>query len=181
VPEAGRLWSDALRDVPADVTSDVIEDGNRRWAFTALGTTATVWSFDGEAWGRERRIPLALPATNLNGRIVTTDLTGDGHGDALIPLLGNGFVGTVLSNDGGDWRVIPFAWHGTSADSLDNVEVQGRDLVTYENVCDPSCADGAADEVTWVYDVASASFVEHDRVQVSASSTASSTSDGPTR
>ena len=46
------------------------------------GTTATVWSFDGQAWGRERRSPLTLPATNLNGRIVTTDLTGDGHGDA---------------------------------------------------------------------------------------------------
>jgi hypothetical protein len=167
-PNVAELWSDVVREVPADASSAVIEDGDRRWAVTALATTATIWSWDGETWGRYRRLPLVLPATDLKGPIVTADLTGDRRADALVPMLGNGFFGGVLSNHDGEWRIIHFSWaDGGSAAYLENLEVQGRDLVTYENVCDPSCAHGAADEVVWVYDSKTDSFVEQERVEVS--------------
>ena len=148
---AATAWKTVASELTLDTSrSPIAHDGAQFEAATASGQTADLWSFDGTTWGRSESI--ALPFAITHGSIApepirVQDVTGDRRPDFIIGMVLNGPVSSVLSNDGGPWRLIPF----NTDVAVPDLRVQGRDLVNYDQRCVPDCASGPTVEYRWKF------------------------------
>ncbi|HVA08748.1 MAG TPA: hypothetical protein VNG12_18595 [Acidimicrobiales bacterium] len=104
---------------------------------------------------------------NYAGLTITdADVTGDGRPDFLIPLgAADNTPGLVLSQDGTSggtsWRFVPYIQGSATTLSYEfarDARFQGNKLVTTYDNCQPNCAQGTTNPITWTYQRASARF-----------------------
>ncbi|MBK5222271.1 MAG: hypothetical protein JJE52_05250 [Acidimicrobiia bacterium] len=113
-------------------------------------------AFDGRGWRTVSTITLPPPDFPFGtGRTVqSADVTGDRQPDFLVPLDAAQTIGVVISSADGEWRALPV----TGADGMAaepylgvNPRIEGGELLSDFRICEPSCAEGETQPVTWRY------------------------------
>ncbi|MGA3149595.1 MAG: hypothetical protein ABSF33_19290 [Acidimicrobiales bacterium] len=142
------------------------------FSYSATGKPVEVLSNHGGGWsivaaiGADLGPPLQplgnthLLALDIGLPVSVADVTGDGRPDFLIPLQAASTTpGLVVSQDGGSWRFIPNTGPFPTSDVVSgNPQFQGGRLVsTYDN-CDPDCASGHNEAITWTYQPSKGAF-----------------------
>lgn len=145
---------------PNTVFSEVSRDGVVPAALSATGRVLTVWSFRGERWVEDT--PITLPAPVDTGTsIERADVTDDGNDDFVVPMSDSsvGSVGSVVSQHGGSWRLVPFR-EGTGGDvrAVADLQASGGQLSSTANDCLPTCVLGTTTDTTWAYDTSADVF-----------------------
>lgn len=155
---------------PVSVHSTPVDDQGTivavaAFSYSATGKPVEVLSYGGGRWSIAAAIgadlgPPSQPLGNTHLLALDTglpvsvaDVTGDGRPDFLIPLQAASTTpGVVVSEDGGPWRFVPNTGPFPTSDVVSgNPQFQGGRLVsTYDN-CDPDCASGHDEAITWTY------------------------------
>jgi len=151
---AGALLAMAVVDTPAGpVGATLLSDENE---IDSGSGRVRLWRREGDSWVEMSAISSSAPMSSW----AVTDLTGDGVNDLLIEsFAGNDVVGSVLSNHGGEWRMIPFASPDGDNELVEALRLDAAGLVSSSNPCVPSCADGGVIDTIWRFDDASGRFV----------------------
>ncbi len=142
------------------------------FSYSATGKPVEVLSYRGGRWSIVAAIgadlgPPSQPLGNTHLLALDTglpvsvaDVTGDGRPDFLIPLQAASTTpGVVVSQDGGPWRFVRNTGPFPTSDVVSgNPQFHGgRLLSTYDN-CDPDCASGHDEAITWTYQPSKGAF-----------------------
>ena len=133
----------------------------RQLSTDAAEVDVLVWT--GTAWKLDSTLalpPPTFPPADLP--IQADDVTGDGRPDFLVRVIaGDNEPGTVVSDDGGTWRLVPVVTPG-APDAIyagRNPSFANGHLTTQYDDCTPNCAEGTMTTVVWAYDKATRKFV----------------------
>jgi len=151
-PSAEDLWSQNAASLAAGTgSSSVVRIGGVPLAATALGGESRIWEFRNNSWQPLHDFPLPFPNT-LDLQVQAADVTGDGIPEFIGTFMGaSRRMGVILSNTSGTWREVPF--DSPNGDTLaENPIVQGNQLISYINTCEPYCAAGNLAAKGWTYD-----------------------------
>lgn len=172
--DAGAAWTDLVTSdsVIAAQRSEVIDLADD--AFEALtitgnlhGSVIEVWSFDGADWGRTgETIQSEFGADGDADLAPTRDWTDDGTSDVLLTVVGNGYFGVVAHRTSDGWALAEFRFDWGETVEVEGLQSEGRDLISYEQMCDPSCAEGSTDQLTWSW--SAGTFVIDRRIEIAA-------------
>jgi hypothetical protein len=109
-------------------------------------------------WQVVRSLPVDPPGVldrpDPDRPLVVRDVTGDGVVDFVAPLMAASTSPyEVISDDGGDWRAVPFAPDGHTI-VLEPDEPSATSFITNTRLCDPDCATGGhrRDEFRYSHD-----------------------------
>jgi hypothetical protein len=159
---------------PETVASPVIEYADDPMAVTGgRESVLRLYRFRQRAWTEiehfETRLPFVIDRTGA-ARFAVADVTDDGEDDVLaLDFIGADHVGgSILSGDGGRWRMLPFAEYGTYVTflELETAETGGRlgsTVTNRTNDCTPDCATGTVYEDHWRFDSSKGEFVSVQR------------------
>ena len=124
------------------------------------GTSGEIDIFE----GRHQVASMPAPAPGIYDdadarKFYVDDVTGDDEPDVFVRLIAASVEPwTIVSNDGGSWRRLPFEGSSNSIVTFPSVPQNGR-FTTMSRICEPSCADGGGRFDTWRYDRTKAEFV----------------------
>jgi hypothetical protein len=126
-----------------------------------------VWDYSQDGWGRSSQSLDVGWLVFGEGTAPTQDWTGDGVPDVLFEVAGNDPMGIVVTTDSAsDWHLATFHLPYGPDVAVEGLHAEGRDLISYENGCEPSCADGAQYEIQWAWN--EDGFAESSRRQIRA-------------
>ena len=95
--------------------------------------------------------------------VAANDVTGDGRSDFLVILQGgDNNPGVIVSEDGAGagWRLVPISITNPPSVILGRSPVfLGNRLVSFNNDCNPDCAQGRTTPEAWMYDRSTGNFV----------------------
>jgi hypothetical protein len=120
------------------------------------GRWAPVASLPFPDWPPERATLPILPDSVVS----EADVTGDGRPDFLVMLeAADNTPGIVVSEDGGGWRYVPFTGAFATSDVVArDPRFVGATVVSTYDDCNPDCASGHNDTMTWSYQRSTGDF-----------------------
>jgi hypothetical protein len=173
--KAREAWPGFAATLPPDtVASPVVESAEGPVAVTG-GREPQLrrYRFHDNAWTEIERFETVLPFVvdrTGAGRFAVADVTGDGEDEILaLDFIGADHVGgSIVSGDGGRWRLLPFADNGTYVTFLGLEERATRSRVgstvtNRTNDCTPDCATGTTYQDHWRFDRRTGGFVSVQR------------------
>jgi hypothetical protein len=176
--QANAEWQGFVASLPPDtVASPMIDSAEGPVAVTGGGEAALrFYRFRELAWAEvgnfETVLPFVIDRTGA-ARFAIADVTGDGEDDVLaLDFIGADHVGgSVLSGDGGRWRLLPFNANDERDTYVTFLDLEGpatrarlgSTLVNRTNDCTPDCATGTTYQDHWRFDRTRGEFVSVQR------------------
>jgi hypothetical protein len=167
VATARKALSDYLAAHPEAIShSDVVPEGGTFIAVVGLEPnrqqrSIVVLDLGSGAAATLADLPLPYPYFDFTAgtTVAIGDVTGDGRPEFLVLLdAADAVPGVIVSNDGGNWRLLSAAPASGAVPASDSVyfgrapRFSSSRLQTTVNDCKPYCAAGHTTTVTWLYD-----------------------------